>query len=100
VGWGGGRYALWQRGGGASADCRAPCRPRDVLAVRWAWDRPRDAREFADVILVWLARGLHATPAGAGTWKVGAGYAHVTATATGTTLVMAPTAAQAAHPAR
>jgi hypothetical protein len=100
VGWGGGRYALWQRGGGSSAGCRAPCRARDVLAVRWAWDTAKDTREFADVVLVWLARGLKATPAGAGTWKVGSGYAHVATTATGTTLVMAPTAAQAAGLAR
>jgi hypothetical protein len=34
-GWGGDRYELWQRGRGA---CRAPCRGRDSLVMRWRWD--------------------------------------------------------------
>jgi hypothetical protein len=44
AGWGGDRYELWHGPGG------------DVLAMRWRWDTPRDAREFASA-----ARELGAT---------------------------------------
>jgi hypothetical protein len=64
AGWGGDHYELWQGEGG------------DVLAMRWRWDTPRDAREFAAA-----ARKL----AGA----------TVTARAGAVTLVWAPTAALA-----
>jgi hypothetical protein len=51
-GWGGDRYELWQRGSG---DCRAPCRDRDALVMRWRWDTRRDAREFESALRDWLA---------------------------------------------
>jgi len=50
-GWGGDRYELWQRGNG---DCRAPCRDRDALVMRWRWDTRRDAREFETALREWL----------------------------------------------
>jgi hypothetical protein len=36
AGWGGSAFELWRLPGGG-----------DVLAIAWAWDSPRDAREFA-----------------------------------------------------
>jgi hypothetical protein len=36
AGWGGSAFELWRLGGGA-----------DALVMAWAWDTPRDAREFA-----------------------------------------------------
>jgi hypothetical protein len=53
VGWGGDRYELWQRPGGA---CAAPCRARDALVMHWRWDTRRDAREFLAALRPWLAR--------------------------------------------
>jgi hypothetical protein len=50
-GWAGDRYELWQRGTGS---CRAPCRDRDALLMRWRWDTPRDAREFETSLREWL----------------------------------------------
>jgi hypothetical protein len=68
VGWGGDRYELWRRG---SADCRAPCRDRDALVMRWRWDDRAAARRFDAALREWLvgkpgasavaARGLDVT---------------------------------------
>jgi hypothetical protein len=52
VGWGGDRYELWQRPGGA---CPAPCRQRDALVMHWRWDTRRDAAEFDSALREWLA---------------------------------------------
>ena len=41
AGWGGGRYALWMRGG------------RSALMLRWRWDTPRDARQAAAALAVY-----------------------------------------------
>jgi hypothetical protein len=42
-GWGGSSLQLWRLPGGG---CEPPCRERHVLAMVWAWDSDRDAREF------------------------------------------------------
>src|SRR4051794_34886708 len=52
-GWGGDRYELWQRRGGA---CPAPCRARDALVMRWRWDARADARRFTRALRGWLSR--------------------------------------------
>src|SRR3954453_2757753 len=52
VGWGGDRYELWQRGAG---NCRAPCRDRDALVMRWRWDDRPAARRFAAALRDWRA---------------------------------------------
>ena len=82
AGWGGDRYELWQRA--APEDCAAPCRRANVLAVRWAWDTPRDEREFAAKLRQWVRDGL-ATTRGRGRGRRGP-------TAT---LALAPSAAEA-----
>jgi hypothetical protein len=51
AGWGGDRYELWRRG---SADCRAPCRDRDALVMRWRWDTRAAARRFEAALREWL----------------------------------------------
>jgi hypothetical protein len=45
AGWGGDRWELW-RSGDASA-----------LVMRWTWDTPRDAREFAARLRRWTRDG-------------------------------------------
>ena len=52
AGWGGDRYELWQRPGGA---CPAPCRARDALVMRWRWDTPAAARRFTPALRAWSA---------------------------------------------
>jgi hypothetical protein len=52
AGWGGDRYALYQR---PAPGCAAPCRRADVLVMRWRWDTPRDARQFLDALRRWSA---------------------------------------------
>jgi hypothetical protein len=46
-GWGGDRYELWRSRPLEDAGCAAPCRPADVLIMRWRWDTPRDEAQFA-----------------------------------------------------
>jgi hypothetical protein len=62
AGWGGDRYELWRRGGGAG--CAAPCRSDAALVVRWRWDTPRDSREFAVKLRQWVRDGLGAVDGG------------------------------------
>jgi hypothetical protein len=62
-GWGGDRYELWRRGGGAG--CAPPCRSDAALVVRWRWDTPRDSREFAVKLRQWVRDGLGAVDGGA-----------------------------------
>jgi hypothetical protein len=50
LGWGGDRYELWQRG---SSDCRAPCRDRDALVMRWRWDDLVSAQRFETALREW-----------------------------------------------
>jgi hypothetical protein len=50
--WGGDRYELWQQGSG---DCRAPCRDRDALVMRWRWDTPAAAKRFEAALREWSA---------------------------------------------
>jgi hypothetical protein len=50
VGWGGDRYELWQRD---AAGCRAPCRDRDALVMRWRWDDLVSAQRFKSALEEW-----------------------------------------------
>jgi hypothetical protein len=83
AGWGGDAYELWQRDGGA---CRAPCSGRDVLVMRWRWDRAGDAREFETALRAWARRR--------------SGTVHVASRRGQVTLVLAPTAELADRLAR
>ncbi|MET0816862.1 MAG: hypothetical protein ABWZ67_04880 [Solirubrobacteraceae bacterium] len=58
AGWGGDAYALLGRG-----DERA-------LGVRWRWDSPRDAREFARALRAWAEDGMpESEPMGRDAWR-------------------------------
>ena len=58
AGWGGDAYALLGRG-----DERA-------LGIRWRWDSPRDAREFAAALRAWAEDGMPGSePAGRDAWR-------------------------------
>jgi hypothetical protein len=92
AGWGGDRYELWRRG---STPCGAPCPGRDVLVMRWRWDTPRDAREFAIALRGELEEGLRARPAGPGVWALRGGAVRLRAARQATTLAFAPDAVTA-----
>jgi hypothetical protein len=94
-GWGGDRYELWRHPGGAT-ECADDCRERLAIVVRWRWDSAADAREAAVAADSYAERGLGATPAGPGLWKLDGGAIAVAGGAAATTLVMAPTARAAA----
>jgi hypothetical protein len=51
AGWGGGRYALWRRGA------------KNIVALAWRWDTPRDAAEFAAALPRYIERTLGGRPA-------------------------------------
>ncbi len=87
AGWGGDRYELWRRGG---ADCPAPCRRDAALTVRWRWDSPRDAREFAAKLRQWVRDGLRAQPQAGGTSGIDGGHVAVASRNGAVTLAMAP----------
>jgi hypothetical protein len=92
-GWGGDRYELWQ--GPAEEGCAAPCRARDVLAIRWVWDTPADEREFARKLRQWIVDGLGARPRegrGPAAYSVAGGHVAMARRAGAVTLAMAPSA--------
>ena len=78
AGWGGGRYELWKAGDDA------------LVVLRWAWDTPADAREFEPA----LRDYVEARPD-----DLAAGEAIETGRRT-TTLVLAPSPAEAARAGR
>ena len=51
AGWGGGRYALWRKGG------------ESIVTLAWRWDTPRDAAEFAAALPRYIERTLRGRPA-------------------------------------
>jgi hypothetical protein len=83
AGWGGDRWELW-RSRPLGDGCKSPCRPADVLVMRWAWDTPRDRDEFAARLRVWVADRAEEVP---GTAMASRGEQ--------VTLVLAPDAATA-----
>ena len=88
AGWGGDRYEMWRRSGGA--DCAAPCRREAALTVRWRWDTPADSREFAAKLRQWVRDGLGATPQSGGTLGIDGGHVAVEERGGAVTLAMAP----------
>jgi hypothetical protein len=83
AGWGGGAYELRRNGPLPDPACPAPCRKRDALVMAWAWDTPKDARQFERALRAYVAKLPKGTES---------------AIATGdrrTVLVLAPTTAQA-----
>jgi hypothetical protein len=96
AGWGGDRYELWRRGGGA---CATPCVRRDALVVRWHWDTARDAAEAAAALRAAVPEALGARPAGRDRWTARGGAVALGAGARETALVVAPDARTAARAA-
>jgi hypothetical protein len=86
-GWGGDRYELW-RSRPLGDDCAAPCAAGDVLIMRWRWDTPRDAGEFAKRLEEFAASELE---------QRAAGEVAVTRSGGAVTLVLAPNPALAAR---
>jgi hypothetical protein len=92
AGWGGGHFELWQQKGDAPDDCKAPCRSRDALVLRWRWDTARDARDFESVLHAYIAKGLKGKPAGRDALGLNGGAAAISTETEATTLAMAPDA--------
>lgn len=88
-GWRGDRYELWERGT-AAADCRHPCRDELVLVLRWRWDSPAEAREFARAARSYLQRGIGGERAGRGLWSLDGGWAALATRSDATGLAFAP----------
>jgi hypothetical protein len=89
AGWGGDAYALLGRG-----DERA-------LGIRWRWDTPRDAREFARALRAWAEDGMpESEPMGRDAWRGRDGVAVVRAGRDEVALAIAPDAATARALAR
>ncbi|MBB4663335.1 hypothetical protein [Conexibacter arvalis] len=55
AGWAGGTVVLWRRGPLPAADCAAPCRARDALALRLRLDSARAARRLRSALETWIA---------------------------------------------
>jgi hypothetical protein len=84
AGWGGDRWELWRSRPLEGSGCASPCRAADVLVMRWVWDTPRDAREFAARLGEWVTDRAEEVPGVATSSRGGA-----------VTLVLAPDAATA-----
>jgi hypothetical protein len=92
AGWAGDRYELYRRGEGA---CPTPCIERDVLKLRWRWDTPREAREFAAALRDAVEDGFEAEPAGRDHWSWRGGALALSAAGREVALAFAPDAALA-----
>lgn len=84
AGWGGGRYALWEKGAA------------HALVVRWRWDTPADALEFDAALPLYVAKGLGGAAAGPARWKLRSGGAAIGVSGSATTLAFAPSPREAA----
>jgi hypothetical protein len=89
AGWGGDRYELWRRDV-SPAQCGEDCRRDLVLVVRWRWDTPRDARQFAAAARRYVSDGLNGDPAGPDAWTLGDGAAALSEGREATALALAP----------
>ena len=91
AGWGGDRYRLWQRAGAGGLACTARCRSRFALALRWRWDRARDAREFTAAARRFVTGTLDGTAAEPGLWLLDPGAVALKRGGASTALAVAPT---------
>lgn len=92
AGWGGDAYRLWREPG--KGELRGCCE-RLALAIRWRWDTPRDAREFARALEVYVVEGLGAQRRGGGRWATPNGRAASEVSGDEVALGLAPTGAAA-----
>lgn len=88
-GWRGDRYELWADEVDP-AQCVHPCRAELVLALRWRWREPADARRFEALARRYLERGLDGEPAGDGQWAVEGGRMALGSRGLESTLTFAP----------
>ena len=91
AGWGGDRYRLWRRAGPGDLTCAAGCRSRFALALRWRWDRIRDAREFTAAARRFVTGTLEGRPAKPGLWLLDPGAVALGRRGDSTALAIAPT---------
>jgi hypothetical protein len=90
-GWGGDHYALWARDRSDLA-CASACVREFVLAIRWRWDSPAEAQEFAQALPAYLLAGLDAQRIEADTFELPDGWADVQRRSRSVSLALAPTA--------
>jgi hypothetical protein len=91
AGWGGDRYELWRRDVSPVA-CADDCLHDLVLAIRWRWDTPAEAEQFAVVARRYVTEALDGSLTASDAWQLPGGSAAVLArNGEATTLVLAPT---------
>jgi hypothetical protein len=90
AGWGGDHYALWARER-SGLECTTECARDLVLAIRWRWDNPRQARQFAQAVPAYLLSGLGAERAEGDTFALTDGWAVAERGSRVVTLAFAPT---------
>jgi hypothetical protein len=91
AGWGGDRYGLWRRSVSPAA-CADDCLDDLVLAIRWRWDTPKDAEQFAVAARRYVTEALGASAVAPDAWELpGGSAAALGRRGDTTTLVLAPT---------
>ncbi|MDQ3571798.1 MAG: hypothetical protein M3383_02925 [Actinomycetota bacterium] len=73
AGWGGDRYALFEREG-ARASCVADCLRHHGMALHWRYDSAAEAKELERELRVYVEQALEGEPSG-NRWKLEAGWA-------------------------
>ena len=90
-GWGGGAFAVWQRGKGPDPLCPPPCRQRFAALMAWRWDSESDAREAQSATKRYVDKALRPRSGGNGSWRLEEGAVAVAGSRGGSSLAFAPT---------
>jgi hypothetical protein len=90
-GWGGDHYALWAQDR-ADLACTSACARALALGIRWRWDSPAEAQEFAQALGAYLLEGLDAERIEADTFELPDGWADVERRSRSVSLALAPAA--------
>jgi hypothetical protein len=94
AGWGGGRFALWRKGGFGGRSCAPPCIARDVGAMRIAWDSETDRAVAGEALSRSFEKGLGARrlsgAASVELWSSRGGVIGLASGGTETDIVLAP----------
>ena len=91
AGWGGGAFAVWQRGKGPDPLCPPPCRQRFAALMAWRWDSESDAREAQSATKRYVDKALRPRSGGNGSWRLEEGAVAVAGSRGGSSLAFAPT---------
>jgi hypothetical protein len=94
AGWGGDRYRLFALGRDRP-ECVGECRSTHALGVAWRSDDRGEARQLAAGVRRYVRLGLEGEQESAGSWRVGSGWAALSARGDQVRLGLAPSAREA-----